>query len=72
MYTAETLATAVVITCLLAVLVGFLAGWAVSRRYWRARGEPYYETPHLDRQSKMKQMEAAAAAAAHVVKPDNR
>ncbi|XP_043238137.1 semaphorin-1A-like isoform X1 [Amphibalanus amphitrite] len=71
-YTAETLAIAVVSTCLLAVLVGFGVGWCVSRRYWRARGEPYYETPHLDRQSRMKQLEAAAAAAHVVVKPDNR
>jgi len=60
----------VVTTCLLAVVIGFLAGWLFSRRCARPRGEPYYETPHLDRQSKMKQMEAAAAAVQ--LKPDNR
>ena len=67
MYTAETLAVAVVTTCLLAMVIGFLAGWLFSRRCWRMRSEPYYETPHLDHQSKMKQMETAAQA-----KPDNR
>ncbi|XP_037082709.1 semaphorin-1A-like isoform X1 [Pollicipes pollicipes] len=67
MYTAETLAVAVVTTCLLAVVIGFLAGWLISRRYSRTRSEAYYETPHLDHQSKMNQMETAPP-----VKPDNR
>ena len=56
-----------VTTCLLAMVIGFLAGWLFSRRCWRMRNEPYYETPHLDHQSKMKQMETAAQG-----KPDNR
>ncbi|XP_043209574.1 semaphorin-1A-like isoform X2 [Amphibalanus amphitrite] len=67
-YSAETLAVAVVTTCLLAMVIGFLAGWLFSRRCWRMRNEPYYETPHLDHQSKMKQLETAAAQG----KPDNR
>ncbi|XP_037082260.1 semaphorin-1A-like [Pollicipes pollicipes] len=67
MYTAETLAVAVVTTCLLAAVIGFLAGWLISRRYSRTRSEAYYETPHLDHKSKMNQMETAPP-----VKPDNR
>ena len=63
-YTAKTLAVAVVTTCLLAMVIGFLAGWLFSRRWARGRNERYYESE----QSKLKPADTVALP----VKPDNR
>ena len=75
MYSAKTLAIAVVTTCLLAMVIGFLAGWLFSRRWARGQHQQhqqqqlYYETEHGPDSTRLKQ---PADTVALPVKPDNR
>ena len=73
MYTAKTLAIAVATTCLLAMALGFLAGWLFSRRWAQQHQQqqqqsPYYETAHGERS----RLQAQADVVPLPVKPDNR
>ena len=55
-YSAKTLAAAVVTTCLLAMVIGFLAGWHFSQRWARNDHKSCYES--TDR-STLKQVETS-------------
>ena len=55
-YSAKTLAAAVVATCLLAMVIGFLAGWLFSQRWARSDHKSCYES--ADR-SALKQVETS-------------